>query len=989
MTKIKELENINPFYRGTDFWMLNGELSEDEIIFQLTKMKKQGVYSFIARTYIGLESDYPGEDFKSKMKIIIETAKKLDMKLFLQAGYMPEYVPGLSEKDTLKCIEVSKERCDDALCEKDGFYFRKISCTSFLDMFSPDTVKRYLKASYEEIWEEFSDEFGKTIMSIWVDEPSYSRQFLPYPNGIEERFFERWGYPLCENIPKLYIDIEGYESVRYHYRKLLQDMLEESYFKNLHFWCAEHNLMASGHLMEEDSLNQQIGRAGAIMPYYPYFDMPGIDILCGELNFRDNPILPGGGRGYSYKPQYMLTPLQCTSVSRQMGTMHTLCEMYGVTSQDMTFRNQKYLFDYMAAHGINHRSVHGMFYSLSGRRKRAYPPHINYYQPYFDDYKKMTDYIMNVSKFVSLGKTEGDVLLIHPLPSAFCEYSPFDTPSSEELNKRDKSLLKLVTNLTLSGVEFDLGDERIIEQYGSVSGSTFTIGEMNYKTVILPSLKTISKTTYELILSFINGGGKVLILDSAPYMIDGILCSKNLFPENAVTYTKSDNLTKILDFIGDKAFKILHAGTPSVMLSRRCDKDKAYYFVFNTDCSECKKVTLRIKEQISASSVDGFSGEICKIPVKYGDGFSDIPLSVPEGGSIMLITENKSEKVQSTHKKESTIYTFDESWNIKRHNENVLLLDFCRYKKSDGEYSEEIPTIAVDIILKEENFSGTLYQKYIFESDVEIPLTLAIEKAMEHTITLNGTEVKSDVCGYYMSKDFEKISLHVCKKGENELILKRAYSPLETPKSVIGSLFTSLKGCETENIYLLGDFKVLTACEAERKGNIRLCKNMILAEENKKCCGELTTAGYPFYAGSITLSSDFITDDTENLFLYLNSFTGCIAEVFVNGIFCGNIIAPPYKVDISSAVRSGCNTLEITMKNTLRNLLGPYHRVNGEIGDLFGNGYSGLGAAWRGESCKGDKWYYGREYDSEVWTDSYMCTSFGISDVKIIKETEK
>ena len=77
------------------------------------------------------------------------------------------------------------------------------------------------------------------------------------------------------------------------------------------------------------------------------------------------------------------------------------------------------------------------------------------------------------------------------------------------------------------------------------------------------------------------------------------------------------------------------------------------------------------------------------------------------------------------------------------------------------------------------------------------------------------------------------------------------------------------------------------------------------------------------------------------------------------------------------------------MKNTLRNLLGPYHRVKGEIGDLFGNGYSGLGAAWRGEVCKGDKWYCGREYDSEVWTDSYMCTSFGISGVKIIKETEK
>ena len=102
---------INPdkIYHGTDFWMLNGKLEEDEIIRQLNEMKKQGVYTFIARTYVGLKSDYPGPDFQSKLRVIVDTAGELDMKVFLQAGYMPEDVTGLPKEYSLNYIKIYKK----------------------------------------------------------------------------------------------------------------------------------------------------------------------------------------------------------------------------------------------------------------------------------------------------------------------------------------------------------------------------------------------------------------------------------------------------------------------------------------------------------------------------------------------------------------------------------------------------------------------------------------------------------------------------------------------------------------------------------------------------------------------------------------------------------------------------------------------------------------------------------------------------------------
>jgi hypothetical protein len=43
--------------------------------------------------------------------------------------------------------------------------------------------------------------------------------------------------------------------------------------------------------------------------------------------------------------------------------------------------------------------------------------------------------------------------------------------------------------------------------------------------------------------------------------------------------------------------------------------------------------------------------------------------------------------------------------------------------------------------------------------------------------------------------------------------------------------------------------------------------------------------------------------------------------VRVNGLDCGLVWAPPYRVDISEALRGGSNTIEIVVHNTAANAL--------------------------------------------------------------------
>ncbi|MBR2335900.1 MAG: hypothetical protein IKA62_06750 [Clostridia bacterium] len=996
---------VNPdkIYHGTDFWMLNDKLEADEIVRQLHEMKKQGVYTFIARTYIGLKSDYPGPEFQSKLRVIVDTATRLNMKLFLQAGYMPEDVTGLPREYALNYIKVYREgdeipEDERVLIKHNEFIFTEWNSAIFLDMFNRDSMEFYIKQSYEEVWRDFALDFGKAIISVWVDEPSYKAEHLPFPRGIEERFLERWGYPLIENLPKLFFDIDGYKTLRYHYRKLLQDLLEENYFKSVREWCNAHGLMASGHLMLEDRLGLQIARAGATMPFYKYFDIPGIDVLQGQQNWKRGELKPAYGGDYTYRDTMMNTPIQCASAARQIGSEHILCEMYALTSQNMTFRMQKYMFDYLASHGINHRSVHGIFYSLKGRSKRVYPPHINYYQPYWNDVHIMNDYVAAVSRFISIGKPEGEAVVIHPLDSAFCEYTCFADskitglqPSRVNLAKRDANFLNMTTSLSLSGCIFDYGDERSIERDGSVEGGLFYIGKMSYDTVVIPDLIEIQKSTLDKIREFASQGGRVVVLGGAPTMLDGIETSRNLLCDiENVIYV--DGLSQLTSLLQTKKYSIFcEEENRNIMVRRRVDGMNAYYYIFNADGKEEKHIVLTINGSVKAEIWNPFDKSRKSLECTYNNCKTEIEITLAAGGNALVYTEEIKDVVSTNEKSAKMTLTMPlkSEFEVERKHKNVLLMEYCSYKKGDGEFTCEYPVVAVQQQLVEQNYTGELTQKYTFYSELEIEgLELALEDAEQHRIFLNGEEVEVNVNGYYWAKAFQKVAMPKSRIGLNVIELKRHYVPLAKIRRKISSLFENRLGVELEAVYLLGDFSVKMNQEPTRNGALRYSRlDIKLTDEEKQVAGELTKAGYPFYAGSIALTRKFEwKGNTDGLKIALDELDACICHVKVNGIDCGSMHTYPFELDISAAVKDGENTVTLEIVNTLRNLLGPWHRPQGEVGNIR-SAYEEPDIAWMGVATKGDNtWYDNRVPDTNFWTDSYMLTPLGIRGLKLKKD---
>lgn len=1011
---INAFSNPERIYRGTDFWMLNDSLPDEDIIFQIKEMKEKGAFSFIARTYIGLKSDYPGPAFKKKMHLIVDTARQYGLKVFLQAGYMPEAVPDIPEEYAIRFINPIKKseeipEGDIIMCQNGDYTFTEHNSRTFLNMLNKQAVEYYLLKSYEEMWQEFSDEYGKTILSVWVDEPSYNGSYLPWTPDFAEKFMEKYGFDIREKVYLLYEDREDedYKKVRYMYRTMIRDMLEYGYFEPVRKWCHAHNLLFSGHLMMEDTLTSQISRAGAIMPYYKYFDIPGIDVLCGYMNWQDSPIQPGDRNVVPHN--LYTTALQCTSAAAQAGKEHILAEMYGVVSENMTFRNQLYMFDSYAALGINHRSVHGIFFSLGGRGKRAYPPHVNYYQPYWEKYADVYDYVARVSSFISRGSAVSDVLVVHPLETAFMYYAGSLKCDFGNTSKRASAyndvFFRTVHSLVSSQLCPQLGDASTLEgDMTHVEGGRIVVGKMSYKVMILPNIEVISSKLLGVIEAFAKSGGKLFILGNAPTRLDGVYddtLAQRLTSLPGVTLAGS-NASLVSSLQCEKPYELSGQGANNILVNFRRDGDGENFFLANTDCAKKARLNLTVKGLRTAFICNAFDGSITRYTVSYNESedTSTVSIKIPCGDSVAISLEyaKQGDKVCRTAENETplSIDISDGDYTLTPDRKNVLYLDKCRYRTEQmTSLSKELPILAIHKLLTDADYHGKLTLSYVINAVEALDnLTLAIERPENSTIILNGVVQAHNDYGYFCAKQFRCVKLtDGLKKGVNTLEIESSFVPLSKATSAINSLFETQLGCELEPIYLLGDFYVNVLAKQTINGYIT-CESIFTLSplpEKLTSTSEIATSGFPFYMGKMVMTKVFELSESQlagiicpYAKLSVGTINAAVCEVYLNGKSLGDLSRPgELDVDVEGCLVAGENKLEIVLYNTLRNIVGPFHRPLGEVGNLFGGGYKNLNAAWLNVDTETPGWENRISESYTTWTDDYNIAPYGADNISL------
>lgn len=506
-------------YRPIPFWSWNEKLNTEETKKQISMMHDAGLGGFFMHARGGLQTDYMGDDWFSNVDASVEAAKKLSMDAWAYdengwpSGFADGKVNGLGEKYQQKYlrIENGERQTDYTICNVAGYHLYYEVNPFYVDVLDENVVAEFIKLSYEPYYEKYKND----IKGFFTDEPQISRNGIPWSLTLPVEYKKAYDEEIYGILPQLFFPIGNYKKSRIKFWKLITDLFSKNYMKQIYDWCTAHNLEFTGHLVLEESLEEQLTTNGACMPHYEYFTIPGMDWLGRDI-------------------KECLTHRQVTSVAQQLGKKQVLAESFALCGHNVSFEELRRIYEWQMVRGVNLLCQHLEGYSLRGIRKRDFPPAMFYQQPWWDEYRLFNDGMSRIGMLLTEGEISCDVLLIHPQTTA---WSLFDNDKNEGLSELNQQFLDVIKALEEKHTEFHLGDETIIERHGSVNGNSLMIGNTKYSKVIILPDTVLLEDTKKLLDEYNLNGGIIVSVDDIE--------QNDITDNKCLTYTKRtfDNFT--------------------------------------------------------------------------------------------------------------------------------------------------------------------------------------------------------------------------------------------------------------------------------------------------------------------------------------------------------------------------------------------------------------------------------------------------------------
>lgn len=866
------------------------------------------------------------------------------------------------------------------------------------DLLSRDTAQYFLQLAYEPYRERFAHHFGKTIPGMFTDEPHINPgnrgqegAALPWTPALFPLYRDRYGESLETRVIELFVDVGQYATTRHRYWRLITELFIESWMKPTYEWCDRHGLKLTGHLWEHEfnPIN-----SGSIMAPLEYMHYPGLDLLGRDVATFRQPL--HGEVPHQLGDVAMVKAV--TSVGHQLGRERILSETYGAGGYEMSFETQKTYGEWEFALGVTLLNQHLSHYSLRGYRKTDFPISFLDVQPWWSEYRALSDHFGRLSYALSQGTFDAQLLVLHPMATIWAEWTPASQQPALRARARGDQRVKnlavtfdhLLKTLSAHNWGYDLGDDLIIERHGAIDTAIdgkprCRVGHMQYQAVVIPPSSNLSTKTVEWLQDLADAGGTIFALTPLPTMVDGEPVDlSGLFSRCVIVRTIQELLVvlKQKEDAGTLA-RTVYTSTSTVNnpiythVKRAGDDLIVFLANVGTAAHLSERIFLRgtgVVERLclstGATSVlpampekDGLVVELDfekgqshllrLSPAVFGEDVKLDPGSrTAEGAASFTMGPSSSHQAQPTSVNPAvTVRSLPDKWQFRRLDPNVLVLDRLHFRIGDGPWEGPVFTAEAARILRERyGVNPYLYwdiqpfRKFGPEGpkeyDEEITfryrvlsqitdigdLELVVEDAGCFDIVVNGHVVhertdRSDKNGPtngqgshprkpakpgtpWIDEAFRRLPIgHAWKAGEN----------------IIELTFRFNEDLPLEQSYLLGSFAL-----ASDDG-----RNFVLTEETQELKGGPWIAqGYPFFVGKARYSQKFRLSTEEadrRVFVDLSDLSS-IARVFCNGRDLGLLAWPPYRLELTPAIQSGDNLIEIQVASSIHNVLGPLHK---------------------------------------------------------------
>lgn len=699
---MKDVQNPSALMRPAPFWSWNDKLDEAELRRQIREMAEKGWGSYFMHSRVGLVTGYLSDEWMKLVTACADEADRTGTCAWLYdedkwpSGFAGGEVPQKDEKhrsralvllkkgtrseDDAPLVEVSHAGVEYEICKRvSPLGDLRFNGACYVDLMSPDAVQEFMNCTHERYREACGKYFGGAIPGIFTDEPCYVRNLdypvpvVPWSDFLPAFFQDLKGYDITERLALLFFEIDGYRKVRLDFYDAATELFKRSFTKQYYDWCEKNRLIMTGHFMEEDSLTSQTMWSGDVMSHYEFMHWPGIDKLGRHI-------------------EQTVTVKQLSSAVDQLGKERAFCEVFGCIGGQVSFFHRKWIGDWQAVLGVSFVNHHLSLYSMRGERKRDYPPNLFYQQPWWDDERGFADYEARLCALVSGGERLVEVLVLQPLTSVWCEYSPLHKESDFAPERvYDGPFEKLSRRLLEEKLDFHYGNENLMAKYGSVSlgseseagsGSGFgcsvgygrnqtecdpgsqtqpgsgqprkpgaaklRVGRHLYSCVIVPPASNLKSSTLALLKEFVAGGGALILIGAVPHLVDGE-DRHPVLPGSRVVVSV-DEAVRMAGMLFPDRIKVKDEMTggnaPSVYLhSRRAGGSTRHLFV-NTDARRevSGAVHMGTHAGRDIAVLDLYDGKLYR--VESTDGSFNVALA-PAGSLVVICGDEATEATKT------------------------------------------------------------------------------------------------------------------------------------------------------------------------------------------------------------------------------------------------------------------------------------------------------------------------------------------------------
>ena len=372
-----------------------------------------------------------------------------------------------------------------------------------MDYLSEEAAKAYISMTHEAYYKRMPEYFGKTITSNFFDEPTlYRAQARCWTPTFNETYIKKYGSSPALYYPALWYDIgPETQAARNALFGLRAELYAAAYPKAVSEWSKAHGIVATGH-QDNEEIENPVGTSADLMKCFKYQDVPGIDKIGGDRPAEKFYKIVSSA---AYNWDHSLV------MSETYGAMGNIPwdTLYNV-AMDQYSKGINMLIPH--AVWFNDRDV--TFEPELSHRNRLYNQGLYEFNTFL---ARLNMLLRNDDRFVT------DVAMLYPIETMQGEHY-FDGPLGAYaggVKIPDMDYVQISQRLTNElGRDFQFLHPEVLQDACRVDKNGLTLANTKqyntFRTLIVPSSKTISVANLAKILTFFEAGGQVIFTTQLP-----------------------------------------------------------------------------------------------------------------------------------------------------------------------------------------------------------------------------------------------------------------------------------------------------------------------------------------------------------------------------------------------------------------------------------------------------------------------------------------